>query len=140
MPPRVFVTELMVRSHEVDYWGVVNNAVFVNYLEHARMEIFRELGLPVAEWIRRGVLVVVRRLEVDYRRAARLEDRLRVESWIEEIGRTSVRVGQRVLGNGDTPLVAATIVGVFVDRAMEPTPVPGELRAALPPEAVGALP
>jgi YbgC/YbaW family acyl-CoA thioester hydrolase len=127
-----------VRSYEVDFAGVVNNAVFVSYLEHGRMEIFRELGLPIDEWAARGFTPVIRRLELDYHAPARLLDRIRVESWVEEIGRTSMRLGQRVLRESGELLLAARVIGVFVGPDLRPCPIPDELRAHFPSDSPGS--
>ena len=141
MSPRIFVVDVPVRSYEVDFAGVVNNAVFVNYLEHGRMEIFRELGVPWDAWAARGLTPVIRRLELDYHAPGRLLDRLRVESWVERLGRSSVYLGQRILrgderGEG-TLLLEARVVGVFVGPELRPVPIPEELRSRLSEGEIG---
>jgi acyl-CoA thioester hydrolase len=137
LSPRVFVVDLPVRSYEVDFAGVVNNAVFVNYLEHGRMEIFRELGVPWEEWESRGLTPVIRRLELDYHAPGLLQDRLRVESWVERLGRSSVHLGQRVLREDGTRLLEARVIGVFVGGDLRPVPLPEELRERLPQSEIG---
>jgi acyl-CoA thioester hydrolase len=139
--PRIFVVDVPVRSYEVDFAGVVNNAVFVNYLEHGRMEIFRELGVPWETWGERGLTPVIRRLELDYHAPGRLLDRLRVESWVERLGRSSVHLGQRILrddGSEDgTLLLEARVVGVFVGPDLRPVPIPEGLRSRLSEGEIG---
>ena len=137
MSPRIFVVDVPVRSYEVDFAGVVNNAVFVNYLEHGRMEIFRELEVPWETWEARGLTPVIRRLELDYHLPGRLMDRLRVESWIESLGRSSVNLGQRVVRDDGALLLEARVVGVFVGPELRPVPIPEELRARLSEGEIG---
>ena len=47
--------EFQVRDYECDMQGVVNNSVYQNYLEHARHEFLKMLGIDFAEMTRRGV-------------------------------------------------------------------------------------
>ena len=83
------------------------------------------------------MMVAVRRLELEYHHAARMGDRLTVESWVEKIGRTSVQVGQNLKRGDGALLCEASVIGVFVSPAFRPIPVPDELRAAFPDDALG---
>jgi len=58
---------LGVRDYECDLQGVVNNANYMNYLEHARHEFLKSCGLDFAEITRQGIHLVVVRAELDYR-------------------------------------------------------------------------
>ena len=42
----IFKTELKVRSYECDSYSHVNNAVYLNYLETARMDFLNQIGFP----------------------------------------------------------------------------------------------
>jgi acyl-CoA thioester hydrolase len=59
--------EMMVRDYELDMQGIVNNAVYQNYLEHARHEYIKTLGLDFAEFSKRGINFVAIRVELDYK-------------------------------------------------------------------------
>lgn len=61
-----FLCAMSVRDYECDMQGVVNNAVYQNYLEHARHEYLKTRGLDFAALTREGVIVVVARAEIDY--------------------------------------------------------------------------
>jgi acyl-CoA thioester hydrolase len=54
--------------------GVVNNAVYQHYLEHARHEFLKFRGLDFAQLTTSGVIVVVVRAEIDYRASLRSAD------------------------------------------------------------------
>ncbi|MFH1826009.1 MAG: acyl-CoA thioesterase [bacterium] len=58
--------QLSVRDYECDLQGIVNNAVYQNYLEHARHEFLKSKGLDFAEITKRGINLVVIRAELDY--------------------------------------------------------------------------
>ncbi len=59
--------EMQVRDYELDMQGIVNNAVYQNYLEHARHMYIKTLGLDFAEYSRRGINFVAIRIELDYK-------------------------------------------------------------------------
>jgi len=62
-----FKLEMQVRDYECDMQGIVNNAVYQNYLEHARHEFLKELGVDFAQYAQEGINLVVIRAEVDYK-------------------------------------------------------------------------
>jgi acyl-CoA thioester hydrolase len=67
MTEKVFDLEFKVRDYECDMDHVVNNAVYLNYLEHARHELLLGLGIKFGELSKRGVSLVVTRIEVDFK-------------------------------------------------------------------------
>lgn len=73
-----FETTLQVRDYECDMQGIVNNAVYQHYLEHARHLYLEHKGLSFAELTQSGVIIVVVRAELDYMRPLRAGDRFRV--------------------------------------------------------------
>ena len=77
--------------------GVVYHANYLRYAERARTEALRDLGVPHAEMVDRfGVMFMVRGLEVDYERGARLDEALAVETEVLEVGGATVRLRQTV--------------------------------------------
>ncbi len=119
-----FETTLMARGYEMDAFGHVNNAVYVQYFEHCRWMAFRELG---DDWLGGGELsVVVKKLEVEYQAPVRVFDELVGRVWVESVGRTSMTLGQELVGADDgKPVAQATIVAVCIERASgKPHPVP----------------
>jgi acyl-CoA thioester hydrolase len=59
-----FTTQLQVRDYECDLQGIVNNAVYQHYLEHARHEYLNSKGLDFSELTALGVIIVVIRAEL----------------------------------------------------------------------------
>lgn len=57
---------MKVRDYEVDSEGIVNNACYLNYLEHTRHEFCQGAGLSFRSMRERGMSPVVRHVAVDY--------------------------------------------------------------------------
>ena len=81
-------TTLRVRYAETDAMGVVYYAHYLTYFEVGRVEFLRQNGLPMADVDRKLRMPVVE-ASVRYLRPARLDDLLRVRSWIGERKRAS---------------------------------------------------
>jgi acyl-CoA thioester hydrolase len=88
-----FTLEMAVRDYECDLQGVVNNAVYQNYLEHARHEYLKSIGIDFATLTAQGINLVVTRVEIDYKTSLTSGDRFVVEVRLERI--SPVRIGFR---------------------------------------------
>ena len=62
-----FEIEMSVRDYECDMQGVVNNSVYLNYLEHARHEYLKTIGIDFKECTDKGIFLTVIRAELDYK-------------------------------------------------------------------------
>lgn len=88
-----------VYYEDTDAGGVAYHASYLRFAERARTEALRELGIPHAELLRSFTLMfVVRRIEVDYLRPARIDDSLTVVTEPLEVGGASVLLRQAVCG------------------------------------------
>ena len=93
MEPDCFTLEMAVRDYECDLQGVVNNAVYQNYLEHARHEYLKSINIDFAALTAEGINLVVTRVEIDYRTSLVSGDRIVVEVRPERI--SPLRIGFR---------------------------------------------
>ena len=137
----VFETPVVVRSYELDSFHHANHAVFLNYLEHGRVQALQNGGFPYHELAARGWGVYVVRIEVDYLAEARLGDRLTVRTWVERYRRTSMTLAQEVVRADDPSVVVvrALVTAVWVGSDRKPMRLPEEVRLALgSPEPEGA--
>ena len=62
-----FIEHFKVRDYECDLQGIVNNAIYQHYLEHARHEFLLSKDVDFAELSRQGLDLVVVRAEIDYK-------------------------------------------------------------------------
>ncbi len=124
------VLEFLVRDYECDMQGVVNNAVYQNYLEHARHEFIKTLGIDFAEMARQKINLVVVRAELDYKQPLVSGDRFRVATRLEKI--SPVRYGfiQEIQRLADGALVLqGKIIGTALNEKGRPR-LPKEIRDA----------
>lgn len=126
-----FRLDFQVRDYECDLQGVVNNAVYQNYLEHTRHEFIRGLGLDFAELSRRGINLVVIRAELDYKRPLRSGDRFWVGLNLERISPLHFAFHQDIYLQPDNRLLLkARVTGTGVNAKGRPE-LSGEISRAL---------
>lgn len=119
--------ELEVRSYELDVYDHVNNAVYLNWLEHGRSKLLQDKGFNylsiINDW---GVQFMTVHTEIDYHKALKLADKVQVTTQVERIGNTSITVAHAVTrSSDDEPAASAKVVIVFTDaKTGKATPVP----------------
>ena len=122
---------LRVYYEDTDVAGIVYYANHLKYAERARTEMMRDAGATHAEMIdRHGVAFAVRRCTIDYKRPARLDDWLEVETSVTAIGAATVDALQLVRRAGET-LAELKVQLVCVDRAGRAARLPVPARTAL---------
>src|SRR5690349_13947632 len=77
-------TEVQVMFFDTDCGGVVSNIAYLRFIEIARTALAEELGLPLAEMAQTQRYPVVVQTEINYRRAAKLGDRLVIDGWLDD--------------------------------------------------------
>lgn len=75
MESYIFEIEMKVRDYECDLQGIVNNANYQSYLEHARHEYLLSTGNSFAELTKKEVLLMVSRIEMDFKKPLSSRDR-----------------------------------------------------------------
>jgi acyl-CoA thioester hydrolase len=121
MQGQVFSLEIAVRDYECDLQGVVNNAVYQHYLEHARHEFLKAAGIDFAEYTRAGIHLVVIRAELDYRHSLTSGDLCRVDTRMTRISRIKFGFIQQIVDlHRDKVALDAIITGVALDQRGRP--------------------
>lgn len=129
-----FELAFSVRDYECDMQGIVNNAVYQNYLEHTRHEFLKTRGLDFAEITRQGLNLVVMRIELDYLASLKSGDDFVVRLKARQISRLRFGFEQEIYRQPDNKLmVRALVVGSGVTLAGKPS-----LPAALLQQILGA--
>ena len=125
-----FLWPVRVYYEDTDSGGVVYYANYLKFMERARTEWLRSLGLEQDELIEReSVIFAVRSVEVDYLRPARFNDALTVSVGIAEQGRVSLTFEQDVRRHSDDVLLCRGRVKVAcLDcNSFRPRPLPALL-------------
>lgn len=124
--------EFRIYYEDTDAGGVVYHARYLAFFERGRTEFFRDRGLSVGELAERGDIFPVVRLDIDYRAPAVLDDLVRVETTVLDVGRTSFTMGQRVVRTHDDKLLAeGKVTLVCVGSGMKAKRLPKDLIAVL---------
>jgi len=104
-PPRIR-TEVQVMFFDTDCGGVVSNIAYLRFIEIARTLLAEKLGLPLAEMAQTQRYPVVVKTEIDYRRAAKLGDRLVIEAWLDDLQRARFWCAFQITRPSDETLIA----------------------------------
>jgi len=98
-------TELQVMFFDTDCAAVVHNIAYLRFIEVARTLLAEELGLGLAQMAETQKYPVVVRTEIDYRRAAKLGDRLIVEGRLDRLERVRFWCAFRIVRPADETLI-----------------------------------
>lgn len=86
MDKYIFQLEMKVRDYEVDCENIVNNAVYLHYLEHTRHEFCQWAGLSFRDMHNRGIDPVLNKVEIEYRVPLRSCELFLSRLWVEMKG------------------------------------------------------
>lgn len=110
-----------VRDYECDLQGVVNNAVYQNYLEHARHEFLQERGINFAAVTAGGIHLIVIRAELDYRQPLKSGDEFTVCSNVQRQTKLRFEFLQDIIRSSDQRLMLqARIIGTSLNKNGRP--------------------
>jgi YbgC/YbaW family acyl-CoA thioester hydrolase len=99
-------TDVQVMFFDTDCAAVVHNIAYLRFIEIARTHLAEQLGLGLAQMAENEKYPVVVRTEIDYRRAAKLGDRLVIEGWLDQLERVRFWCAFRVVRPADETLIA----------------------------------
>jgi acyl-CoA thioester hydrolase len=105
---------IQIRFNDIDIVGHVNNAVYQEYLDKARLGYFYDCFKQKIDWSKSGF--VIASIQVDFFSPIFLDDKISVETRVESIGEKSLNMIQLVLKNGlDDPVAQGKTVMVCFD-------------------------
>ncbi len=139
MPATPYIIEEYVRWSDVDFAGIIFYGSYIRFFEIAETELFRACGLAYAQVFDRYDIFLPRKaVHSEFYLPARLDDRLRVATYVGRVGTKSMTLNFDVLRDDPPQLGAAGwMVLVCVDRKrLKPHPLPPRLVAALAPHTL----
>ena len=117
MTAHEFALEVRIYYQHTDAGGIVYHGRYLDFMEAARTEMLQSLGFDLAALAAgQGVLFIVHKAALEYRRPARLNDTLSVTAAAERIGRARVVFKQRVTRAGECLVEGECIWPVSIPR------------------------
>jgi acyl-CoA thioester hydrolase len=128
IPP--YRLKFVVRDYECDIQGVVNNANYQHYLEHARHEFLISKDISFVQLHEEGLDLIVTKVEIEYKYPLRSRDEFIVTVSIRREGNARLLFIQDIYRLPDLKLIVKAKVTGVATRKGRPVP-PGDLVARL---------
>lgn len=114
-----------VYYRDVDQMGIVYYTRYLEYFEEARTELLDSLGLTISFIEDRGIQLPVIASHCDYKRGAKLEDKLVIEASIAEIPKVKLNINYYIFDKGSNKqLVTGYTRHAFTDKFGNPKRAP----------------
>lgn len=121
------LTNMTVRSYECDSYSHVNNAVYLNYLENARMDFLHKAGFRYKDAVEAGFYLYVTHIDIYYKASALLDDNLVIETMPVKLGAVSGVFHQTVRKEDGTVCAEADVSWASVNaKTQTPARIPKE--------------
>lgn len=130
---RTHEVEFRVRDYECDMGYVVNNAVYLNYLEHARHELLGSMGIRFGDLAKRGIFLVVTRIEADFKASLTSCVTFIVRTELQRKGRLRLQFNQQIRRSADGQLMLSALVTGTTLNARGRPELPAELEEIFGP-------
>lgn len=112
------IIELEVRDYECDVQGIVNNAVYLQYLEHARHKFLMAKEIDFVALAKEGKNLVIRKASYEYHKPLMPDDKFTIETESDFEGNTKILFTQKIYRTQNTEkelILSAQITGACVD-------------------------
>ncbi len=106
----IFCLDFKVRDYECDLQGIVNNANFQHYLEHARHEFLVSRGISFSDLHKEGLDLIVVRVEIDYKYPLRSRDLFKVCLNVKKHGNVRILFEQDIFRQPDYKHVVHAVI------------------------------
>ncbi|MDQ2077902.1 tol-pal system-associated acyl-CoA thioesterase [Marinimicrobium sp. ABcell2] len=126
-----FSITVRVYIEDTDAGGIVYYVNYLKFMERSRTEFLRSFGYDKPAVLDDGLLLVVHSAEVNYRRAARLDDKLTITTSIASLARTSVRFKQNVWRGNELLCQGLIRVACVTGDTLKPRPIPADIHSKL---------
>ena len=122
-----FHHQVKVYYEDTDAGGVVYYANYLKFLERARTEALFSIGLSNTKIKKKfGTLIIVKSCNIEYKKSARLEDELNIETHIISLKKTSLIMKQLIMLEKKL-ITDAEIHLVFVNSEGKPEKIPDKI-------------
>lgn len=136
MKPKHLIT-YRVYYEDTDAGGVVYYANYLKFAERARTDMLRSLNIRQSELMHEeGIAFVVRHVEADLRKPARLDDLITIETHVDSIAGASLTMHQHITLEGESLVHVKVKVACVALPAMKAVRLPASLKNTLSQYAV----
>lgn len=126
-----YLTEIKVRGYHADFYGHVNNARYLEFLEEDRWA-HMESKVDLRNWAAKGLFFLVVNININYRKAAPVGATLLVTTKLENFGNRSATLKQEILFKESREVAAdALVTFVISDKSGRAVTMEGEIRAEI---------
>jgi acyl-CoA thioester hydrolase len=126
--------DLPIYTFHIDFAGHVSNIVYIQWMEIGRLKLLQATKMPVEQLTQRDIVPVLVSTEIEYKVPLVLGDQVRLEVWLSELRRASVRMEFRFYNEAHILCASGSQKGLFVHReSMRPYRFSDEMRAAFEP-------
>ena len=131
---REHVLPVRIYYEDTDFTGAVYHANYLRYFERGRSDFLRLVGVSHQSLLalKPPSAFTLTRVEIDYKRAARVDDALLVRTTIDQLKGPRMLFNQRILRGPDL-IAQALLHAAFIDPAGRARRPPAELIAAMTP-------
>ena len=120
-----YTHKVRVRYAECDQMGFLHHSIYALYLEEARTEQMRSKGIAYKEMEESGLIMPVRTMNIEFKKAARYDDLLSIEVWIPEKPVIRCVFNYRILNQHDELLGTASMEMFYARKSdLRPVKVP----------------
>ena len=121
----IFITSHTVRSYELDSFGHVNNAIFMNFLERARGDYLVQKNLKFNDFSVWNKFPLVFKASIEFKYPANADDVLTIKGWFSSNSVTRFSIRYEISLQENSRIIAtAETQHVFVDENNKPTRMP----------------
>ncbi len=116
-----FTHKMKVRDYELDRFGVINNAVYQNYLEHTRHLFLETNGVSMETLIKCGYSPVITKAEIEYRSSLQSRNDFVVNLELASLSKLKFIFRQEIRSlPGDALIISARITGTILNSSKQP--------------------
>jgi len=124
-----FIIQKKIYYHDTDCGGVVYYGRYLEHLEEGKDDFFREKGIDLAAYAKKGFAFAVVHLDIDYKSPARYGDTVKISTRVEKIGNTSIHFYQEI--SKESVLVKAKTIWACIGPDFKVQAVPQKIKETL---------
>ena len=130
--PAVFHWPIRVYYEDTDAGGVVYHSQYLNFMERARTEWLRSLGFEQAA-LRESlnILFVVHSMQVQFKKSARFDDLLSVETQLTQLRLGSFECSQQIVREQERLIQAQVKIACVDAITYKPTGIPARIKLSM---------